>query len=173
MYDSPHKPHRESHPHNYTPSHNHNLSSNHSHTCTRNCEHTLAYPPPHTHTHTHTQELEFGCGRVMCDVSSMFIVYLLELHQWHSNFTRVQQVLTDLWPNAKRAAQWHLDRAAATGLPQYLVTTYDVVQLAAYPYSSYSSAFHLLAMKAAEKLAVVMGECRNSVSVSPESVWVL
>ena len=100
----------------------------------------------------------------MSDVSSMFIVYLLELHQWHLNPTRVQQVLKDLWPNAKSAAQWHLDRANETGLPQYLVTTYDVLGLAAYPYSSYSSAFHLLAMKAAEKLALIMGECENSVA---------
>jgi len=46
-----------------------------------------------------------------------------------------------------------------------LVTTYDILGLVAYPYSTYSSAFHLLAMQAVEKLAYQVGEfkmCRFS-----------
>ncbi len=36
------------------------------------------------------QEVEFGCGRKMSDVSSMFIVYLLEILQWHPGPTSNQ-----------------------------------------------------------------------------------
>ncbi len=43
-------------------------------------------------------------------------------------------------------------------MPTHLVTTYDVLGLKAYPYSSYTGAFHLLAMKAAEKLALWMSK---------------
>ncbi len=68
-------------------------------------------------------------------------------------------MVKELWPNAKRAAQWHLDVSKKVGMPQYLVTTYDVLGLSSYPYASYNGAFHLLAMKAAEKLAVWMSKC--------------
>ncbi|XP_064405275.1 uncharacterized protein LOC135350425 [Halichondria panicea] len=102
-------------------------------------------------------EVEFGCGRAMSDVSSMFIVYLLEILQWHPGPTS-NQVVKELWPNAKRAAQWHLDVSKKVGMPQYLVSTYDVLGLRSYPYASYNGAFHLLAMKAAEKLAVWMND---------------
>lgn len=93
----------------------------------------------------------------MSDVSSMFIVYLLELLQWHPN-NATKQVIRDLWPNAKRAAEWHLNITMTEGLPTYIWTTYDYVRTMSYPYASYSGAFHLLAMKAAEKLAYWMGE---------------
>ncbi len=62
-------------------------------------------------------------------------------------------MVKELWPNAKRAAQWHLNISKEVGMPLHLVTTYDVLGLYAYPYVSYTGAFHLLAMKAAEKLA--------------------
>jgi len=96
---------------------------------------------------------EHGCGRTMSDVSSMFIVYLLEMYRWGGDLEVVKQ----LWPHAKRAAEWQLSVSQATGLPQHLVTTYDILDLAAYNESTYSSVFHLLAMRAATELAVVVG----------------
>ena len=109
-------------------------------------------------THVCLQEVEFGCGRVMSDVSSMFIVYLLELQTWHRNISVTSAVLRDLWPHAKRAAEWQMNISSTDGIPRNLVDTYDVLGLCAYRHSTYSSAFHLLAMKAAEKLAYEMGK---------------
>ena len=31
------------------------------------------------------QKIDVGCGRTMSDVSSMFVVYLLELQQWYQD----------------------------------------------------------------------------------------
>ena len=104
------------------------------------------------------QEVEFGCGRVMSDVSSMFIVYLLELQTWYQDTSVTSAVLQDLWPHAKRAAEWQMNISSIDGIPRNLVNTYDYLGLHAYQHSTYSGAFHLLAMKAAEKLAYEMGE---------------
>ncbi len=93
----------------------------------------------------------------MSDVSSTFIVYLLELLTWQRDDYKVQQVLDDLWPHAKRAAEWHLNVSAAEGIPSGLCDTYDHLGLSGYPYDTYGAAFHLLAMRAAEILAYGMG----------------
>ena len=86
----------------------------------------------------------------MGDVSSMFIVYLLELMQWTDNAAVVQE----LWPTAKAAATWQMTRANTTGLPDFLIDTYDGLALNQYNASAFSGFFHLLAMKAARKLAL-------------------
>ena len=66
--------------------------------------------------------LDVPCGRVMGDVSSMFVLYAYELWRWTADVALV----VELWPVAKRAAQWQLDRAAAGGgLPRFMVDTYD------------------------------------------------
>ena len=44
--------------------------------------------------------LDTPSGRTMGDVSSMFIVYLLELWQWGND----ADIVRELWPAAKRAA---------------------------------------------------------------------
>ncbi len=59
----------------------------------------------------------------MSDVSSMFIVYVLELYKW-ANDTETPKAL---WPHVKLAAQWHIGRAKKYGVPQHLVNTYDVL----------------------------------------------
>ncbi len=96
----------------------------------------------------------------MSDVSSMFIVYLLELLTWHDD-SYTQQVVKDLWPNAKRAAEWQLNVSAADGIPRHMVDTYDILGLSVYPHDTYSGAFHLLAMRAAETLAYWMGKLQS------------
>lgn len=85
----------------------------------------------------------------------MFIVYLLELLTWSDDpYTR--QVVKDLYNASRNAAQWFMDKSEADGIPGGLVDTYDILDLVAYPYDAYSSAFYLLAMKAAETLAYQM-----------------
>ena len=94
----------------------------------------------------------------MSDVSSMFIVYLLELLTWHED-PYSQQVVKDLYSAAKKAAQWHIAVSTAQGIPGGLVDTYDVLGLNGYPQDAYTGGFHLLAMKAAEILAYQMSTC--------------
>ena len=99
-------------------------------------------------------ELDTPSGRTMGDVSSMFIVYLLELWQWGHD----EAIVRELWPAAKRAAQWQMARAETwqhdgQGLPRNVIDTYDGLALNDYNASAFSGFFHLLAMKAAAALA--------------------
>jgi non-lysosomal glucosylceramidase len=107
----------------------------------------------------------------MSDVSSMFIVYLLELLTWH-NDPYSQQVVQDLYNASKKAAQWHMDESAAEGIPGHLVDTYDILGLAAYPHDAYSGGFHLLAMRAAEALAYRMSMYSLTVYFQSTFLWV-
>ncbi|KAK6191696.1 hypothetical protein SNE40_003314 [Patella caerulea] len=93
-------------------------------------------------------------GRVMSDVSSMFIVYLLELYKWGNE----QEFASSLWPFAKKAAEWHMVSAEKYGTLYRIQNTYDNIGLNNYDVATYNSAFHLLAMKAAEELASAMGD---------------
>ena len=75
-----------------------------------------------------TGQLDIPCGRQMSDVSSMFIVYIMELYKWAND----TETLTTLWPNVKLAAQWHITRAQKYGVPLHLVNTYDVLGINIY-----------------------------------------
>lgn len=91
----------------------------------------------------------------MGDVTSMFITYLLELYTWSSdNSTR--DLIKELWPIAKLAAQWQMN-VSIDNLPTCLVCTYDILDLDQYKFATFNSVFHLLAMKAAELLAYTVG----------------
>ena len=99
-------------------------------------------------------QLDTPSGRTMGDVSSMFIVYLLELWQWAQD----DAIVRELWPAAKRAAQWQMARAetwqdGGQGLPRNVIDTYDGLALNNYDASAFSGFFHLLAMKVAAALA--------------------
>ena len=110
-------------------------------------------------------KLDVPCGRTMGDVSSMFIVYLLELWQW----TADEDFLRELWPAAKAAAEWQMDRAdnpSAPGLPHHLIDTYDGLGLNAYNASSFSGFFHLLAMKSARVLALAVNDTAFAANAS-------
>eukprot|EP01050_Picozoa_sp_SAG11_P006368 SAG11_NODE_490_length_8982_cov_5.961162_9_plen_762_part_00 len=98
--------------------------------------------------------LDKGCSRVMSDVSSMFITYVLELYRWQND----TQTVHDLWPVVKKAAQWQMDVSAEDGTPQHLENTYDILGPTRFKHVSYNTVFHLLAMKAAAELATVMGD---------------
>ena len=72
--------------------------------------------------------LDAPCGRVMGDVSSMFIVYVYEAWVWHADADLVKQ----LWPAAAKAARWQMARAVEFGLPSRVVDTYDGLELSRY-----------------------------------------
>eukprot|EP00755_Sulcionema_specki_P009882 Sspe_Gene.44889::Locus_22090_Transcript_1_1_Confidence_0.750_Length_3051::g.44889::m.44889 len=97
---------------------------------------------------------EHGCGRVMSDCSSMYIVYILELLRWDNDF----ETLNDLYPIARKAAEWQISVSDETyGLPLRLQTTYDILALNRYNFSAYSSVFHIVAMRAMAALAAHKG----------------
>ena len=64
----------------------------------------------------------------MSDVSSMYVLYVLELYKWGGDTA----MLKELWPTAKKAAQWHIDSSVDDGLPNYLCNTVS----AAAPFAS-------------------------------------
>ena len=64
----------------------------------------------------------------MSDVSSMYVLYVLELYKWGGDIA----MLKELWPAAKKAAQWHIDSSIDDGLPNYLCNTVS----AAAPFAS-------------------------------------
>mmetsp|Transcript_14855 Transcript_14855/g.47769 ORF Transcript_14855/g.47769 Transcript_14855/m.47769 type:complete len:478 (+) Transcript_14855:1433-2866(+) len=98
--------------------------------------------------------LDAPCGRVMGDVSSMFVVYLLEWWRWTADEPSAASLVVELWPAARAAARWQMARAAESGLPTRLVDTYDGLRLSRYNVSCFSALFHLLAMAAARELAL-------------------
>eukprot|EP00759_Apiculatamorpha_spiralis_P003226 PhF_6_TR11553/c0_g1_i1/m.18566 len=98
---------------------------------------------------------EYGCGRVMSDVSSMFVMYVYELYRW---WPQGPDVLKSLYQNVKRAAQWHISVSTANGLPAHLITTYDILELERYDASTYSNVFHMMTMKAMLTLSKAMGD---------------
>merc|ERR1719188_2497983 len=85
----------------------------------------------------------------MSDVSSMYIVYLLEFYKWANR----ADVVKKLWPIAKRAAEWHMSVAAGSGVPEYQCNTYDILNPPAFRQVSFNSAFHILGLQAAAALA--------------------
>ena len=96
--------------------------------------------------------LDKGCGRIMSDVSSMYIIYILELLKWHNDtdFAR------EMFASAKKAADWHVSVSTFHGMPYKLETTYDVLAFPRYDAASYSTLFHILAMRAIQELCAFM-----------------
>ena len=72
--------------------------------------------------------------------------------------TLPQDYVKRMYPVVQKAAQWHMDVSKDFGLPRKLQNTYDVLGLNAYDLAAYNSAFHLLAMRAAEEIAKALGK---------------
>eukprot|EP01064_Diplonema_japonicum_P031942 TRINITY_DN5885_c0_g3_i1.p1 TRINITY_DN5885_c0_g3~~TRINITY_DN5885_c0_g3_i1.p1 ORF type:complete len:905 (+),score=206.99 TRINITY_DN5885_c0_g3_i1:218-2932(+) len=97
---------------------------------------------------------EHGCGRVMSDVSTMYIIYLLELLKWNNDVAFVKE----WYPIAKKAAEWQIAVSTVSGMPYKLQTTYDILGLNRYDAATYSTVFHIAAMRAMAELAKFMGD---------------
>ena len=93
-------------------------------------------------------------GRVMSDSTSMFIIYVLELYRWAADDTSLKLY----WPTIKKAVEWHISTCEQFDVPYKLQTTYDVLHFPEYDVSTYSSVFHMAAMRAAAELAKAMGD---------------
>lgn len=89
----------------------------------------------------------------MSDVTSMFMMYTLELYKWANDTAFLQQ----MWPYVAKGAQWQMSVSQQYGLPAHLVSTYDILGLDKYPVATYNSIFHLMAMRVCVELSTVMG----------------
>jgi len=93
-------------------------------------------------------------GRTMGDVTSVFILATLACVQTSGDTA----FLNAIWPAVVRATNWHIARAREYGCPSFVQTTYDYLGLDTYPLVTYNAVLHLAAMRAAAKLAALVGD---------------
>jgi len=109
--------------------------------------------------------IDGASGRNMGDGATTFILEIYQDYLW----TGDGAFLDEMWPRAKKAAEWQIERCAAHGLPNNLDNTYDWWEFAEKDLCSYNAFLHLAAILAAEKLAAVQGDtdfaghCRENV----------
>eukprot|EP00494_Astrolonche_serrata_P032354 UN32623 len=100
-------------------------------------------------------DVEHPCGRVMSDVTTMYIQYFWELYIWNNDIG----LIGEYWNNTLvPAINWQINTAKTYGVPERLVSTYDILRLEKWPVASYNSAMHLMAMKACMGLADVVND---------------
>ena len=88
-------------------------------------------------------------GRRMGDVTSIWVLEVLEIYLHGGNVTRLQQA----WPAVVAGVKWSIAMSAAYGLPAHLVCTYDILAMESYNTTTFNGVLHLAMMKAAIKLA--------------------
>ena len=94
--------------------------------------------------------LRDGCGgRRMGDVTSIWVLEVLEIYLHAGNTTRLQQA----WPAVVDAVKWSIAMSKAQGLPAHLVCTYDILGMEVYNMTTFNGVLHLAMMKAAIHLA--------------------
>jgi len=94
--------------------------------------------------------LQDGCGgRRMGDVTSIWVLEVLEIYLQGGNVTRLQQA----WPAVVDGVKWSIAMSAAQGLPAHLVCTYDILGMEVYNMTTFNGVLHLAMMKAAIRLA--------------------
>jgi len=117
----------------------------------------------------HTR-LDSPSGRMMGDGCTAFILEIYQDYVWSGD----RDFLNELWPNAKKAAEWQINRAQKYGLPDHLNNTYDWWAFQDKDIVSYNAFLHLAALKAAGKLAEIQedrefaAECDNNFNRSQE-----
>ncbi len=103
-------------------------------------------------------------GRILGDCCPSFILTVYKAHKWSTD----SSFADEMWPHAKRAAEWQILRAGELGLPNRLASTYDLSSFQSKDIVSYNALMHLAAMKASIALAEAYGDeefatrCRES-----------
>jgi non-lysosomal glucosylceramidase len=97
-----------------------------------------------------TGRLDGGGGRVMGDVSSLFVVEVLELFE----FTNDPGFLARMMPVVEKAVHWMIDIGTnGTPLPNRQCCTYDIIDFAGYDHTTFNSFLYLTAMRACQRLS--------------------
>ena len=98
-----------------------------------------------------TGTLDGGGGRVMGDVSTIFVIESLQLYEW----TNDPVFLEKLSPTILKAANWYMNiGTGGTPLPKRQCCTYDIIDFAGYDHTSFNSWIYLAALRAGEKLGL-------------------
>lgn len=109
-------------------------------------------------------------GRNNGDSCTLFILGVYMSYHWRN----APEFTDAMWPHVKQAAQWQIQRAKEYGLPNNLVSTYDLSGFESKNLVSYNGFLHLAAMQAAAALADAKGdkafadECRQSFDTGQE-----
>ncbi len=111
-------------------------------------------------------------AREMGDCTSTFILGVYNHYLW----TADRRFLDELWPAAKKAAQWQIDRSRSFGLPEQLNNTYDWWAFQDKDVVAYNAVLHLAALQAAARLAEIEGDadfarrCRQSLAAGQKKL---
>jgi len=100
-----------------------------------------------------TPPWETPSTRIMADVSTLFTAQVWQFYSWSNDVA----FLKEMYPHVRAATLWQIG-VSPQGLPEHLVNTYDILNLASYPLCTFNSALHLMAMRAAVQLANAVGD---------------
>ena len=101
-----------------------------------------------------TGTLDGGGGRRMGDVSTIYLIEVLQLYEW----TADKDFLQLMTPSVLKAANWFMNVGTdGTALPHKQCCTYDIIDFAAYDHTSFNSMLYLAALRAGERLAYHVG----------------
>ncbi|QUI23995.1 hypothetical protein HZI73_17575 [Vallitalea pronyensis] len=101
-----------------------------------------------------TDRLDQPIGRMMGDGCTTFILQVYQDYLW----TGDRDYFHAMWPAAKKAVQWQINRAKAYGLPHHLNNTYDWWTFEEKDMVSYNAFLHLASLLAGEKMAKLMDD---------------
>lgn len=102
-----------------------------------------------------TGTLDGGGGRVMGDVSTIFIIEALEMFE----YTHDVEWLTRIYPTITRAIDWFVDVGTdGSALPKRQCCTYDIIDFADYDHTSFNSFVYLAALRACVRLANIQND---------------
>lgn len=100
--------------------------------------------------------LDQWADRTMADTTSLWVVEQLEFYRNTNNTA----YLHANFPTVANAVKWMVANANTNGqgLPYRLVCTYDIIDFSQYDTTTFNSFIYLAAMRAAEEMAVVVGD---------------
>jgi len=105
---------------------------------------------------TEKQKLRAHAMNQQADVSTLFIAQVWQFYSWSNDVA----FLKEMFPHVRAATLWQIG-VSPQGLPEHLVNTYDILDLASYPLCTFNSALHLMAMRAAVQLANAVGDFKS------------
>ena len=104
-----------------------------------------------------------GCGgRQMGDVTTIWILEVLEIWRHTNNTARLRQA----WPAVVRGVTWQIQVSADYGLPAHLVCTYDILAMERYNTTTFNGVLHLAAMRAAMVMGAALGDAATVAAAS-------
>lgn len=111
-------------------------------------------------------------GRVNGDCSTVFALSVYMTYKW----TGDKAFVDEMWPKVKNATEWQIDRSKQFGLPDHLVSTYDLSGFKDKDLVSYNGFMHMAALQATRELAMVYSDeefakrCEQNMKLAQETL---